>query len=143
MDCLKVDKTTKVTMRRHIELYLTPYEFKHKVDMAKKINPVPENHPLNQELQLIFENVNKILEEGIVNTGEDVYSDFEASGMEYIRSIMEGDLQFYYPSIDNCNDVAFQNGGIYEKREEFIVFCSFNIFVLLGCARCVRKISMI
>lgn len=128
MDCLKVDKTTKVTMRRHIELYLTPYEFKHKVDMAKKINPVPENHPLNQVLQSIFENVNKILEEGIVNTGEDVYSDFEASGMEYIRKIIEGDLQFYYPSIDNCNDVALQNDRIYEKREEFIVFLFIQYF---------------
>lgn len=128
MDCLKVDKTTKDKIRRHIELYLTPYEFKHKVDMAKKINPVPENHPLNQVLQSIFENVNKILEEGIVNTGEDVYSDFEASGMEYIRRIIEGDLQFYYPSIDNCNDVSLQNDRIYEKREEFIVFLFIQYF---------------
>lgn len=128
MDCLKVDKTTKDKMRQHIELYLTPYEFKHKVDMAKKINPLPENYPLNQELQSGFENVNKILDEGIVNTGEDVYSDFEASGMEYIRRIIEGDLQFYYPSIGNCNDIAFQNGGIYEKRDEFIVFLFIQYF---------------
>ena len=128
MECLKVNKTTKVEMRRHIELYLTPYKFKHMVDMAKMINPVPVNHPLNQELQLDFDNLYKILEEGIVNTGEDIYSDFEASGMEYIRRIMEGDLQFYYPSIDNCNDITFQNGRIYEKRDEFIVFLFIQYF---------------
>ena len=143
MDCLKVDKTTKVKMWQHIELYLTPYEFKHIVDMAKMINPVPVNHPLNQELQSDFENVNKIIEEGIVNTGEDVYSDFEASGMEYIKRIMEGDLQFYYPSIDNCNDVAFQNGEIYEKRDEFIVFLFIQYFRTMKCERFVRNISMI
>ena len=126
MEYLRVDKTTKVEMRRHIELYLTPYKFKHMVDMAKMINPVPVNPLLKQELQLDFDNLYKILEESIVNTGEDVYSDFEASGMECIRRIMEGDLQFYYPSIDNCNDVAFQDGVIYEKIDEFIVHSIFS-----------------
>lgn len=128
MEYLKVDHTTKVEMRRHIELYLTPYEFKHMVDMAKTINSMPDNHPLYQELQLDFDNLYKILEEGIVNTGEDVYSDFEASGMECIRRIMEGDFQFYYPSTDNCNDVAFLNAGIYDKRDEFIVFLFIQYF---------------
>lgn len=128
MECLKVNKTTKAELWRHVELYLAPYKFKHIVDMTKRLNPVPVNHPLNQELQLGFANLYQILEEGIVNVGEDVYSDFEASGMEYIRRIIEGDLQFYYPSIDNCSDVALQNSRIYEKRDEFIVFLFIQYF---------------
>lgn len=128
MESLRVNEETKVELRRHIELYLTPYKFKRAVDMVKRLNPVPVNHPLNKEIQLDFANLDRILEESIVNTGEDIYSDFEKSGMECIRSILDGDLQFYYPSIDNCNDVAFQNGGIYEKREEFIVFLFIQYF---------------
>jgi len=125
---LNVNETTKAEMQRHIELYLIPYKFKRLAAMFKRLKLVPDNHPLNQELQLNYENLDKIIEEGIVNTGEDVYSDFETSGMECIRSIIDDDLQFYYPSIDNCKDVALQNGKMYKKREDFIVFLFIQYF---------------
>lgn len=139
MESLRVNEETKVELRRHIELYLTPYKFKRAVDMVKRLNPVPVNHPLNKEIQLDFANLDRILEESIVNTGEDIYSDFEKSGMECIRSILDGDLQFYYPSIDNCNDSALQNSIIYEKRDKFIVFLFMQYFRTVGMRQVCQK----
>lgn len=132
MDCLKVNDEIKAVMRHHIEQYLLPFMFKGVLEMLENHIPIPENHPLYAELQKDFENLHNILVEGIANIGEDFYSDYETSGLEYIRSIMNGDLSFYYPTDENGEILTFKHDEVIEKRNEFFLFMFIQYFRTVG-----------
>lgn len=138
MDCLQVSDETKADIRRHIKLYLVPFMYKGVLELLEKHNPVPDDHPLKVGLQKDFENLHNVIEEGIANTGEDFYCDYEISGLNYIRSIIDGDLDFYYPPIDN-EHILSKKHEMNDKRNDFYIFLFIQYFRTVGMRKILQK----
>lgn len=94
MTVLKLNNLDKSEMRDYVDAYLLSYKNQEFVDFLKKVNPIPEIHPLSVEKD--FEKLETIIKEQKANTEEDFYSDYENDGSKWINSIINGDTSFYY-----------------------------------------------
>ncbi|WP_029201528.1 DUF4238 domain-containing protein [Oribacterium sp. NK2B42] len=122
MDVFRLNDQNKQLIRNHINMYLTPFRGRKIVDGLKAINPIPKGHPDYQELERIFGSLELNLEEAIVNTDEDFFSDYENDGKKWFDRIMEGDLSFYYPESDGASSPD------YTERNDFITFICIQYF---------------
>ena len=131
MTSLHLTNADKSEMRDHINAYLLPFSNKIIVDALKQINPIPKNHPLNDEIEKGFANLDKIIKAQQVNTEEDFYSEYEGEATVWFNRIIDGDIGFYYN-----NNVEYSENGIQLpvnfERDEFLNFVCIQYFRTMG-----------
>lgn len=140
MTALKLNNLDKSEMRNHVDAYLLPYKYQEFVEALKKVNPIPETHPLSGEIKKGFEDLESIIKEQKANTEEDFYSDYEGDGCKWINSIINGDTSFYYGG--NSRNAQTENGiylPIYQQREEFLNFLCIQYFRTNGMRNSIEK----
>lgn len=126
MEVFKLNDESKAEMRNHIAAYLLPFSNQKLVNALKKINPIPKDHELTPEIQNHFDELDRANEEAIVNTEEDFYSDYESDGEGWIRKILMQDLDFYYPSKIEAEEMIPSEK--YAERDDFINFLCIQYF---------------
>ena len=140
MMVMKLTNADKSEMREHINIYLLPFSNQQIVDALKKVNPIPEDHPLNDELQKDFENLDEMIRKQIVNTEEDFYGEYEGDAIQWVNSIIEGNTEFYYKGF---SESVKTEGGIellvHYERDEFLNFLCIQYFRTVGMRNLILK----
>lgn len=137
MTSFHLTNADKSEMRDHINAYLLPFSNQIIVDALKRINPIPKDHPLNDEMEEQFYKLEKMIKEQQVNTEEDFYSDYEAEAVGWFNRIIAGDTGFYY-----SDDPEYSENGIqlptHFVRDEFLNFVCIQYFRTMGMRKVLK-----
>ena len=130
MTVMHLNNADKSEMREHIKAYLLPYANQDIVEALKTINPIPDGHPLNIEIQQEFKKLDGLIKEQMVNSEEDFLSDYETDGKKWIDMLIAGDMGFYYSENQTVSGIELPS-----ERADFLNFICIQYFRTAGMRR--------
>ena len=106
---------TKEAVMKHIQLLRKQIKWKVFSDvLIDTINNSYNDNQLSRELNDSFENLRRIVDSGVNDLVEDIYSEDEGKAIVYLKQIMNENLDFFYKPVP---DESFLN-----SKQRFIQF---------------------
>lgn len=131
MTSLHLTNADKSEMRDHINAYLLPFSNQTMVDALKRLNPIPKNHPMNEDMEKMFSDLDEMIKVQQINSEEDFYSEYEAEATVWFNRIVDGDVEFYYSNEPDMTETGNQLSAHHE-RDEFLNFVCIQYFRTMG-----------